>query len=147
MAPCPRCSGELRPIVFEEVGSINLDRCPECQGIWFDKGELDRVNDCVWTNVEEMTLGRARAADEKLRCPRCQGILDALSPLDDQELVLDRCPSCLGFWLDKGELDRVRDIAGKMTDAKVSKTKMKQYEVEGSWWRWITLFTTYSIMD
>lgn len=35
---CPKCGHKMAE--FEYLG-IKLDRCSECQGIYFDKGELD----------------------------------------------------------------------------------------------------------
>lgn len=35
---CPKCGSNLEEIVHEE---IMIDRCPECKGIWLDKGELE----------------------------------------------------------------------------------------------------------
>lgn len=38
---CPVCVG--RQLVLEQVGKIEIDRCPECQGIWLDHGEIERL--------------------------------------------------------------------------------------------------------
>jgi len=35
---CPKCSGEM---VEVELAGIKVDKCAECQGIYFDHGELD----------------------------------------------------------------------------------------------------------
>jgi len=37
---CPKCGEELEEIVFQ---GIQIDRCPECHGVWLDSGELERV--------------------------------------------------------------------------------------------------------
>ena len=37
---CPKCGGHL---VTEEFHRIQVDRCPECHGIWLDNGEIDAV--------------------------------------------------------------------------------------------------------
>lgn len=37
---CPKCSEPLEEVRFQEV---MVDRCPRCQGIWLDHGELDRL--------------------------------------------------------------------------------------------------------
>lgn len=39
---CPSCGARLVEIVRS---GVKLDRCPECHGIWLDRGELDRVLD------------------------------------------------------------------------------------------------------
>ncbi len=37
---CPKCGGHLQVTDFHR---IQIDRCPECLGIWLDAGELDLV--------------------------------------------------------------------------------------------------------
>jgi Zn-finger nucleic acid-binding protein len=37
---CPVCGVALRTVVRQEVA---IDRCPECRGIWLDRGELEKL--------------------------------------------------------------------------------------------------------
>ena len=37
---CPKCGGSL---VTEEFHRVQVDRCPECHGLWLDAGELDAL--------------------------------------------------------------------------------------------------------
>ena len=37
---CPKCGGDLATEVFHKV---QIERCPECAGIWLDAGEVDAV--------------------------------------------------------------------------------------------------------
>jgi len=37
---CPNCNVSL---VMTERQSIEIDYCPECRGIWLDRGELDKI--------------------------------------------------------------------------------------------------------
>ena len=37
---CPKCGGHL---VTEELNRVQVDRCPDCHGIWFDAGEIEAV--------------------------------------------------------------------------------------------------------
>jgi ribosomal protein L37AE/L43A len=41
---CPRCKTALR---IEDYRGIEVDRCPQCQGMWLDYGELDQLEDKV----------------------------------------------------------------------------------------------------
>lgn len=34
---CPACGGQMR---LERVGELEIDRCPDCGGIFLDRGEL-----------------------------------------------------------------------------------------------------------
>ena len=35
---CPKCGGDLKE---EDRGSVKVDVCQECKGMWLDAGELD----------------------------------------------------------------------------------------------------------
>ncbi len=37
---CPKCGGNL---VTEQFNRVQVDRCPECHGLWLDAGELEIV--------------------------------------------------------------------------------------------------------
>jgi Zn-finger nucleic acid-binding protein len=37
---CPSCSVELK--IADREG-IEIDYCPQCRGVWLDRGELDKV--------------------------------------------------------------------------------------------------------
>ena len=38
---CPRCSRKLRVIEMGTGKTIEIDRCPEGDGLWFDRGEME----------------------------------------------------------------------------------------------------------
>lgn len=41
----------------------------------------------------------------RLSCPKCK---NQLSPLTQEaDLIVDRCETCKGVWMDKGELERI----------------------------------------
>ncbi|HIK96366.1 MAG TPA: hypothetical protein EYG03_30865 [Planctomycetes bacterium] len=110
---CPACHVDLRQTDLGEYGFIVLDVCPTCKGAWFDKGELDRLDDSIWVNVEEHAFHDAQGDHKSASCPKCEVPLKPLSPTDAQELIVDRCPSCDGYWLDNGELERMGGVAEK----------------------------------
>jgi uncharacterized protein len=37
---CPSCGGEL---VELERSGVRIDACPQCRGVWLDRGELERI--------------------------------------------------------------------------------------------------------
>ena len=108
---CPRCNLTLRRDM-EEFGIIVLDVCPRCEGFWFDYGEIDRPDEDVWANEDEIEFRRMGGDHECLSCPRCRVGMVSLSPIDAKDLVVDRCLLCEGFWLDSGELEKMQDVAG-----------------------------------
>ena len=38
--PCPVCK---IPLVMSERQGVEIDYCPQCRGIWLDRGELDKI--------------------------------------------------------------------------------------------------------
>ena len=65
VAPCPACPGKLSEVL---LGSVHVDYCDRCQGIFLDKGELEAAVDAV----------RARDRDT-----RPQEIVIAISTVSD----------------------------------------------------------------
>lgn len=37
---CPNCNVNL---VMSERSGIEIDYCPDCRGVWLDRGELDKI--------------------------------------------------------------------------------------------------------
>ncbi|HCC68934.1 MAG TPA: hypothetical protein DEP99_03505 [Nitrospiraceae bacterium] len=37
---CPSCNVELK---ISERQGIEIDYCPQCRGVWLDRGELDKL--------------------------------------------------------------------------------------------------------
>jgi Zn-finger nucleic acid-binding protein len=37
---CPKCNQSL---VMSERQGVEIDYCPECRGVWLDRGELDKI--------------------------------------------------------------------------------------------------------
>lgn len=42
---CPRCGSQqkLQEMKFIPVETLLIDRCPQCKGLWIDKGELPKI--------------------------------------------------------------------------------------------------------
>ena len=37
---CPNCNVNL---VMSDRNGVEIDYCPECRGVWLDRGELDKI--------------------------------------------------------------------------------------------------------
>jgi len=115
---CPRCKSPLETIDLGEYGgeyaAVVIDRCPECDGVWYDKGELDARDESVWTDVEAFDFETRLSGGRRALCPRCEVSLIPVSPRGAREIVIDRCPDCFGFWLDAGQLESIQNLAGRL---------------------------------
>jgi Zn-finger nucleic acid-binding protein len=40
---CPRCGRKMRLVPVGLEGTLELDRCPIGHGLWFDRGELEKL--------------------------------------------------------------------------------------------------------
>ena len=40
-----RCPVDEATLVMSERSGIEIDYCPECRGVWLDRGELDKIID------------------------------------------------------------------------------------------------------
>ena len=109
---CPRDGLQL---ARSKIDDIELDTCPECEGIWLDCHELEALYglnladiECHLPKVVADTGDDAGGVAGYLRCPRCpDGRLQQITYTFQQLVRIDRCDQCLGCWVDKGELDLI----------------------------------------
>lgn len=109
---CPACGEALREVA---TGSVVVDHCHAgCGGVWFDRLELKAVDE-QQEAVEAWLLAvpaTPPALDPEARrtCPRCEEVTVMMRRFASvkREVAVDECPGCGGFWLDGGELPRIR---------------------------------------
>ncbi|AKJ03876.1 TFIIB-like protein [Archangium gephyra] len=122
--PCPLCENQpLRPL---RVSHVEIDTCPRCHGLWFDRGELERFPDRPsarsFLAMKGQTFSRCRKSghpvgraeavcptcrSEPVRCPACaerlRRVVTSASPVDV-------CASCEGVWLDAGAFEALAGV-------------------------------------
>ena len=54
-----RCPVDGTTLALSERNGVEIDYCPECRGIWLDRGELDRIIDHA--------TGRGPRGDDRYR--------------------------------------------------------------------------------
>jgi Zn-finger nucleic acid-binding protein len=40
-----KCPNDSTTLVMSERAGVEIDYCPECRGVWLDRGELDKIID------------------------------------------------------------------------------------------------------
>lgn len=100
---CPKC--RIESMKKEVYAEVEVDRCPSCQGIFFDKGELKMMIDKKQGNAAD-TLKFSSTSDQMddmpAHCSRCnKAMIVAKGPGD---IRVDVCQQCGGTFLDQGEL-------------------------------------------
>ena len=38
-----KCPNDAATLVMSERSGVEIDYCPECRGVWLDRGELDKI--------------------------------------------------------------------------------------------------------
>ncbi len=131
--PCPVCLGALMEKVSLQRGSDNLvlDHCPRCGGVWFEKGEAQRLTqhspDELWKHIpprasaprppchgchtpldRDTDACQVCGTKNEISCPMCDRRMERRQHAD---LTLDVCTHCRGVWFDHAELTSVWSLA------------------------------------
>ncbi len=104
---CPRDGTDL---TTQRDKGVDVDRCPQCQGLWLDKEELDEIEATVAPDEDtrRATIEYSKRPSE-LSCPICGKPMLAFN-YRAYNLELDACEEEHGFWLDAGEEQRMLEI-------------------------------------
>ncbi|MGQ9731531.1 MAG: TFIIB-type zinc ribbon-containing protein [Candidatus Zipacnadales bacterium] len=58
---CPACAKEIERYEYAYCSKIMLDLCPDCDGIWVDDGELERIGQHLRAGDGEACVNADRA--------------------------------------------------------------------------------------
>ncbi len=105
---CPACK---HPMIVVEYKQIELDYCTNCNGVWFDAGELDLMLERVDLKPDAASgagipgLSPARTDEKPRRCPVCRRQMRKESIGSGPKIIIDACPVNDGLFFDGGEVD------------------------------------------
>jgi Zn-finger nucleic acid-binding protein len=102
---CPECS---KPCVPLNCGSVVVDLCRRCGGIWFDDREIGVFR----AKLRKFDLTRLKASHQPSAggltsisaCPRCDVVMDTFTYGVNTKVTPQRCAQCQGIWLDSVQL-------------------------------------------
>jgi Zn-finger nucleic acid-binding protein len=92
---------------MEEVsyGAVTIDRCTNCQGLWFDTGEADQLK-AKWMgdalDTGSSSGGKKWDKVEDIACPRCGKDMEKTSDILQKHIWYETC-SEHGMFMDAGE--------------------------------------------
>lgn len=104
---CPACKSLMIVVEHER---IELDWCPRCSGVWFDRGELELLFDTMQIAKSTFALDdilsrpETRSTEKKRRCPICGKKMRKVALGKTPEVLIDACSYGDGLWFDKGEV-------------------------------------------
>ena len=111
---CPACSKSL---TSKTVDQLEVDACEGgCGGIWFDQLEIKKVDEPhegAGAALLDIQVDDTISVDHgpKRKCPKCaNSIMMRHFHSVKRQVEVDECPSCAGFWLDAGELGKIRKL-------------------------------------
>jgi uncharacterized protein len=131
---CPVCAVVM---VSEGDHSLQLDRCPQCRGLWFDRAELDEYIKRQGRPRTDPLRDLERLPDAgHLLCPRCAK--PTLEPWRAASVLLSRCRQCRGVYLEGADLSAlsgrrpVYQVPAPTTDTSGRLSKVGEISVEAA---------------
>ncbi|NIN72608.1 MAG: hypothetical protein GTO46_11945 [Gemmatimonadetes bacterium] len=120
--PCPGCHQPMRP---EWHRAIEIDRCPACGDLWFDRTELTTYISDKTPGFGKVKLGLPRREPGTAKmlpaCPRCR--TPSLEPYEWEGHRFNRCDGCSGVHLGGSALEGIiTDIDRRLQREKESAT-------------------------
>jgi Zn-finger nucleic acid-binding protein len=131
--PCPVCLGvQMEKVqVGQGAGLLTLDHCTRCGGVWFEKGEPQRLTRFTPAQLAAVIPPRKAEAvtpchgcsapldrdaercaacgtENVLRCPACDRKMQRVT---QDGVTVDVCARCKGVWFDHAELRHVWTLA------------------------------------
>jgi Zn-finger nucleic acid-binding protein len=127
--PLISCPKDGVPMHRITLGSVAVDRCPTCGGVWLDAGELAGFKQAMLVDQHRATLAQLDelGVDEPidrpqpLLCPRDHTRMSVHRDPKQKHIELDACTKCGGMFFDAGELadlseftmgERLRSLLG-----------------------------------
>lgn len=103
---CPKCNGTMKETTLEVLhGRIAIDQCDNCQGLWFDNGEAEKLKkDWMSDFVDrgDPEEGRRYNRVRDIDCPRCGKRMEQLNDQKQKHIEYEACPEH-GLFFDAGE--------------------------------------------
>ena len=121
---CPKCDAELEKKSYK---GIEVDFCPNGQGMWLDHEELDELEDKAFEEDELKGSLMISSTTSKYQCPHCQSQLKKFN-YRLHSLELEYCENGHGFWLDSGEEERVLELMKAREE-----DMQRKFDAESEW--------------
>src|SRR5690606_10854952 len=93
------------PMMVLEHALVEVDHCPECQGVWLDGGELELLLGEQRAAAAYLKGGKPISSGERPRkCPIGRGKKNKETTQGPEPFTYDVCNRNDGMWFDQGEL-------------------------------------------
>lgn len=149
---CPHCEKPLQTIRLELDKTIEIERCEDCFGLFFDLGEIEdllhhsvsQVGGINLAHIDNINNDRYQKEQvvKYIKCPVCHEFMRRTIFAQKSGVIVDSCKRH-GFWLDSGEVTHLMEwkkAGGQLLHDKMPEPKSKKlkstlsYEREGGLW-------------
>ena len=65
-----KCPTDNATLVMSERAGIEIDYCPECRGVWLDRGELDKILERATADAPAAAAPQQQYAEPRYDQPR-----------------------------------------------------------------------------
>lgn len=106
---CPKCNGEFESVKF---GTVEVERCLDCKGIWFDmleKEDLVRMEGSEEIDIGSEQVGESHDSQRQIDCPKCAKRMIPMVDKDQFHIHYECCQQCFGSFFDAGEFRDLKD--------------------------------------
>ena len=100
---CPKCEARMEKVNFADV---EVDRCTDCKGLWFDKLEqekLKKIKGSEAIDIGDPRIGKEYDKIREIKCPACTEPMIERADLHQPHIHFESCPTCYGVFFDAGE--------------------------------------------
>ena len=106
---CPVCKTTLTGKVYD---GVTFSECPQCAGVWIFEDDLkqlesENVQDLDRMDVANVPVQPVESPSSPLPCPECGVAMEQFHFVIDGPILLHRCSSCEGLWIDDGKLTQM----------------------------------------
>ncbi len=107
---CPKCSHGMEEVTLE---GITIDRCSNCQGLWFDDDEAHRLKDIENSELldhGDKTEGWKYDSREDIDCPHCGKRMEKTFDSKQVHIWYEICHDH-GMFMDAGEFTDLKHLS------------------------------------
>jgi PAT family beta-lactamase induction signal transducer AmpG len=108
---CPKCRSDMESL---DIDGIEIDRCTECHGLWFDPGEMEMLRNrkaATAIDIGDPGRGKVQNTIDRYRCPRCGGSMARMVDPTQTHIWYEQCGSCHGSYFDAGEFSDLATVS------------------------------------
>lgn len=111
---CPKCHSSMKSQSLEtNAGTVTVDQCSRCNGIWFDSGEAEILKEewrSLFLDTGDPEVGKIYNEIKDIDCPRCNEPMHHQKDVRQNHIGYEVCLDH-GVFMDAGEFSDYKVIS------------------------------------